>query len=302
MTSMATGLSYAFLTAILWTGVAVFYGRAGKARTPLLPLGFTVSAIGAIVSCVWVDWGSVITNPHPRLWSFVAIMVAAGALNQSGILLLARAMTLGHSAVTWAVGQSAISIPFLVATLCWHERVGASRGIGLVLVLTSLGFSAASRFAEHKSQASRFTLWLTVTGCSFACFGGGQSLRLLPSQWGDLGPLGPLRVTVALVASATLFLTLLAVRKQRPTEDSFRYALPIAACMLSGQYTLYRAADELAVHGLTGIVFPIGIGGSIIGFALYSQLVAKEKTSAMTWFGVGTGAVGVVLLALPRST
>jgi len=299
---MATGLSYAFLTAISWTGVAVLYRRAGKAQTPLLPLGFAVSAIGATVSCIGVDWGSVCTDPHPRLSVFVGVMATAGALNQSGILLLARAMTLGHSATTWVVGQSAIVVPFLVAAVCWHEGVGATRGIGLLLVVVSLALSAVSRRGEQSGQASRSVLWLTVTGCSFACFGSGQSRRLLPSQWGDLGALGPLRVTVSLVASATLFLTLLALRRQRLSTDTLRHGIPISACMLVGQYTLYRAADDLAVHGLTGIVFPIGIGGSIIGFSLYSRFVAREEACAATWFGVGAGAVGIVLLALPRST
>jgi len=269
----------------------------------LLPLGFAVSFLGLIGSCLLVDWPGVFARPFERLPELAGVMAVAGVFNQGGVLLLAYGMTLGHSSVTWVLGQSAIVVPFVFSTVYWREEVGWVHWAGLASVLLSFLLVAGSRRGAKRGEngadgaASR---WLLVTACSFVCFGSGQICRLVPSHWGSLGSAGPLRVTIALAASATLFLVLLCVRRQRPERRAFLHALPVAFCMLAGQHTFYKAADALAAHGLAAIAFPLGIGGSMVGFTIYTRLVLKEPFRRTTWAGVAAGTAGIVLLALPR--
>ncbi len=46
------------------------------------------------------------------------------------------------------------------------------------------------------------------------------------------------------------------------------------------------------------IVFPVGIGVSMILFSLYSIFIIKEKTTWQHLFGMLAGTIGIIFVAL----
>ena len=56
--------------------------------------------------------------------------------------------------------------------------------------------------------------------------------------------------------------------------------------------------DLLKTSGLLPVVYPLAIGISIIGVALYSGVVLKEKFKVGQLVGIFIGITGIILISL----
>jgi multidrug transporter EmrE-like cation transporter len=61
---------------------------------------------------------------------------------------------------------------------------------------------------------------------------------------------------------------------------------------------MYRALDLLAGQNLAGMVYPLGVGTCIAGFALYSLLWLKERANPAIVSGVVLSVVSVGCLVM----
>jgi hypothetical protein len=85
------------------------------------------------------------------------MMLAAGMINAWGVLTLQRAMRRGHHGVTWAIGQSAMVVPFLVGVLVFGDALGAL-GFPIAVGACVVGFGIYSAVVLHET----FTRWHLV--------------------------------------------------------------------------------------------------------------------------------------------
>ena len=123
-------------------------------------------------------------------------------------------------------------------------------------------------------------------------------LQLIPSHVGRMTAINALRVPLSLVVTMAFFLVLAVSTRQWPTRKHFRYGIPIAICMVSGQYALYAGADAFARHGISGVMFPLGASGSIVIFTFYSRLILREPFTRRMWGALVLVVAGICLLAI----
>ena len=67
-------------------------------------------------------------------------------------------------------------------------------------------------------------------------------------------------------------------------------------CLVGGYLRLFLALDKLAAFSLAGLAYPVSLGSSIAGFALYSACVEKEKLSYRQAAGIISIIAGIFLL------
>ena len=73
-----------------------------------------------------------------------------------------------------------------------------------------------------------------------------------------------------------------------------RWGALMAALSLGGQVAMASALD----FGIPGsVVYPVAIGGSILVVALAGRLLFGEKMHRLSWAGVASGILAVVLLS-----
>ena len=82
------------------------------------------------------------------------------------------------------------------------------------------------------------------------------------------------------------------------TRRGFKIAVPLSLCSVFGMRSLFASIDLLTEGGLSGIAYPIAIGGSIIGFATYAHFIIKDRLSVIRFIGIILAVVGIGLLAI----
>ena len=73
-------------------------------------------------------------------------------------------------------------------------------------------------------------------------------------------------------------------------------ALLLSFLSLASTLLLFLALDKLAAFSLAGLAYPVSLGSSIAGFALYSACVEKEKLSYRQAAGIISIIAGIFLL------
>jgi len=75
-------------------------------------------------------------------------------------------------------------------------------------------------------------------------------------------------------------------------------AVLLALNIIVSQFILFETLDRFAKMSRAAIVFPVGIGVSMILFSLYSFFIIKEKTTWQHLAGMLAGTIGIIFVAL----
>jgi drug/metabolite transporter (DMT)-like permease len=289
---VATGLGWAF------TGVLLSYCARRQVATVTL-LG-PMNLLGLlIVFTVLPDYGRLRGGLLAGEWALAGVMLAAGMINAWGLLTLQRAMRRGHHGVTWAIGQSAMVVPFLVGVLVFGDAPGAWRLVGFAAILVSLfvlGRAEAEPDAATERQAG--SGWMLQALSALALLGVGQVLSALPSYLPALADGARLRLPMFLLGNGSVMVVLWGRHGGRPDRRTLALALIGCVTGLAATLAMFRGLDLLAAVRLGALGFPIAVGTCIVGFATYSAAVLREPLTRERAMGLLLGLAGVVLLAI----
>jgi drug/metabolite transporter (DMT)-like permease len=161
----------------------------------------------------------------------------------------------------------------------------------LMLLLTMTTEADATRKAPTKK-------WVLFTALCFLSVGLGQVLALAPSHWMGWRDEARLRPPFVFFFSFIVFVAVSVLTKQRFSGAGWRAALIATVCGILFMVCLWGSADAMAKIGLSGIVYPIAIAGSIVLFGLYSLFVLKERYRPKQILGMICGMAGIILLGL----
>jgi len=291
------GILFAALTAFAWTGVAGCYRRAARNGVDLLVLGAVGPFLAAVWSLPFVRW-NVLADGEDGIWPTVLLMAVAGPLNQLAMVLVGTAMKRGHSALSWAVSQMALVVPFLFAVVFWREERAPVQWFGLAALVAAVWIMSARQQQAQPSVSGRCRPWWTAAIASFLVMGLASVLLLVPSHAEGFSDPAGLRVPVSLGMRGLTFALLSLVLSRRITRECVKTAFVLSLFMTVGHRLFFAGADILAKEGLSGIVHPIAVGGCVLLFSIYCHLFLKERLSRKEWLGVAVGAAGMLLLAL----
>ncbi len=290
---MTSGIGLALAAGLLWALTGVICSRAG--RQGLAPAELCAGAGLIFAVAAWLllpDYGRWAAGEAGRVGELAGWLVGGGLLGAAGFVLLQEAMRRGHQGVAWTVGQSAMLIPCLSGRLVFHEPLPPAKLVGVGLLLGSLAI--LGRFRSGSTDPTQAGGWFYLALGAFGLMGLQQTASLIPSHWPQWEDAANLRVPLTALGGTGMYCLLC---RGRIARGVWPFAGLLAANSLISQSLIYRALDRLAVAGQSAFGYPLAIGACILGFAVYSCLGLREKTSAAQIAGIALGVAGLSLLA-----
>jgi drug/metabolite transporter (DMT)-like permease len=250
-----------------------------------------------IVFCIVPDYRMLANGLPPGGWTLMGVMLAAGVVNAFGILALQRAMRKGHHGITWAIGQSAMIVPFLAGVLIFGEPPAAVRLAGVGAVLASLAaFGYAREDGARGRPPSKSWSWFLMALAALGILGVQQSLTSLPSHMPALTDTARLRIPFMFLGNAAIILALWRRDGGRPSRLTLALALVGVVIGVPGSLALIRGLDLLAGGSMASLAFPVAVGSCVLSFAAYSALVLRETFTRWHVAGMAVGLTGMILL------
>ena len=225
------------------------------------------------------------------LW-YAVMFAGCYLVTQFGVI---NALRSGPAVLTSLFTSLSMILTTIWGFFFWDAPLTLSVGIGLVLVVVSIALCLYNRNGLNKAVSPKWLLFV-----SFSFFGNaGCSIvqRTQQVQYG--GKYGNMLMffAVGLCALTYLMIFLKSDKTDAKTVLKTSWWMPV----LSGLCNLFLnvLVMLMAVSTLSpSLIYPvIGLGGLAI-VTIFSQLVFKEKMSVTQWFGIGIGAVAVLLLSI----
>lgn len=293
---MLFGLTLIVVIGLLWTGVGVLQGLVAQARESSAAFYAVGTGLAAILAwLILPEWSAAGGLGRTELLGLGVIALAAAA-NALGQILVIQAMRLGPQGLTLALVQAAVAVPFLFSCGYWDERPSGWAWLGVGLLLFSLFFLARGKPAATPAAASG--RWLGLAATALVAVGLTQTLLSVPSHWADFSDPARLRVPVYLTAGAAGFGLAIWLRGLRPSRRVWSYGTIWAVLAVASHTLCFRCLDLLAAVKLSALVFPGGVGVSLIAFAAYCHLARGERYAPVAKLGLGCCLAGVLLMAL----
>lgn len=237
--------------------------------------------------------GAVSSIPMPWI---IALMLV-GNFNIFGMLLLQTAMKRGNSGIAWALTQSALTVPFLFGMIFFGEKHSLSGITGLCLVL--LGMICQIKNERKTPGAAPCRIhYLLPAFCAFLCCAVTQTV-LTVSSYSAVPMSGTGKTFLLSLGAAAGLLIFKFLRHNISFALSGKMtatALLLSFFSIASTLLLFLALDKLAPFSLAGMAYPVSLGSSIAGFALYSACVEKEKFSRRQAVGIISIIAGIFLL------
>ncbi len=286
-----------YLTALIWAGLAGCYGRVARRQLAVLPFVAIAASTAALLSAaVTVQWSAAAT--WPAVLPLAAVMVASGIFGQFSMMLNGMAMGAAprHGAITWALFQMAMVVPFLAATLSGREQARWPQWAALVGILLAFVY-LSPKATEARDDKADLRGWFVLLLTAFICAGVSQTLAQEVSLrgWHDLLNL---RTPVSLGAGAAGLWIVVLVRRHYPTRMHWLLGGLTGLLVAAGNLTLFAALDGYTALGQAYLVYPIAIGGSILLFTAYQLLAGHEALYPRKLWGLACGVLGLVVLSL----
>ena len=294
---MITGLLFILLVAVMGAALSAVFQNVARRRLDVVPFCALISLFQVSGALLGMRWDALRNADHHQLLALAGIMTVCGLCNGLGVMANIEAMKRGHAAISNALAQAALLIPFTFSILIWKEHASVLNLAGVAGVIL-MGFLLGPGGAPRAKEPGGVTVWLLLILLAFVGYGFAQLTYQVPSRWANNAGFLGLRPLFLMLSQATFFTIFAFVGRRPVTRAMVPAAIAGAAVGLSYLYAAALAADAMTAVNLAGIVYPLAIGGVIILFALYSRIVLHESYTARSWIGLAAGVAGIVLICI----
>lgn len=153
----------------------------------------------------------------------------------------------------------------------------------------------------HRSPGgvSPSPLWAPLVILVFFIIGTNQTLMLYPSRWQETGwsDVARLRTPLFFTPAWLIYLGGMVATRRWPTRATLPLSLIYAVLAVASVFLMFHAIDLMAGHGLRALVFPMGVGTSLLLFQLYSRIIGGERLRPLAFAGVCLILCGILALA-----
>jgi multidrug transporter EmrE-like cation transporter len=294
---MLTGILLIIVAGILWGGVGVLFSRVIRAGVPA-PAYYASAALFVLplAAAFHVRWSVLLHEPVPLAGRLAVVMGLGGMANLTGMLLMMAAMRRGHQGASWAIGQTAMVIPFLASVLVWGDQVSAVKFGGVASVAGAIVLLGLSR--DRGRPGPLDVRWLATALLCLAVLGAAQTLFTVPSRWPGWTDAANLRIPLGALGGLVVGGIVCVARGIRPNRLALTYAACGALLTVISQNLFFDALDRLAASGLLFAAYPLAVGVCIVAFALYSRLALREHFGWGKAGGVALGLLGITLISV----
>lgn len=278
---MTAGLLLTFAVGILWSLVGVYYKLMAKWDLSVFNISLVTGGMSLLVLT-----GNLIFNlsgggsgsavPLPDA-GYLLFVLASGFVNSGGSLILQRSMVHGKSCVTWAIGQSALVIPFLSITLIFGEPWNLYRVAGTAIILS--GMVILSLRSGGDSAAPRPGYGIALALIAFAVLGLAQSMTAATSffRYEDSAGVRPVLQSIGALMAVVAGKMLLHDKGFRLNSKALKIIFLLVIQGVIATLLQFKALDLLKADNMNNAFFPIAIGICIAGYSIWSMVFFREK-------------------------
>lgn len=206
-----------------------------------------------------------------------------------------KAMSCGNVSLTVMIVNLSMIIPITVSIVFYHEKIGITRIIGIILTVVALILSV-----DNKEKGLNFKKWFLLCMCAFFANAG---LAICQKAFGETGHGSQAEAFVAwgyitaTIASALVFV-ILKTKGQSITfkikPSVFGFALCIGIIL-----GLFQLLNTKAIANIDGtLLFPSYYGGSLILSSISSVVILKERLNFSQKVSLLIGIASIVLMNL----
>ena len=297
---MSGGILIAVGTGLIWTFIGIVMSHCSRSKMDFLSYYTANSLFSTILTmAVYFRWDVVVGGHVMNPGALTAFIVSSGIVNAIGLAVMQMAMKSGHNGLIWAIGQSALAIPFLCGIFLFGEHGSLLKFAGIGMILS--GMLVPSLLGQKDANgASGGQTWLKLTFAAFLLFGLGQTLQSVPSYWPAWQDNANIRPTLGCAGSFAGALAFSAClgKFSLPDRRTLLLALAMSALNAFSVKLFYVALDRLSACGIASLCFPLIVGSCILGFSAYSLVVIRERSHWFNWFGLGATLTGIFSISL----
>ena len=290
---MFSGISLAILTGLCWTAFGAVLSFTARGKHNVIAFGIVQNLFCALVSLAFFTTPSALGQGRPP--ALFALIFAGGFLNSLAQIVTNRAMKQGHNGIIWAISQSSMIVPFIMAALCFAQPGSPCQWGGVALILAGIVLPNLRSSSGNAASAKAFG----AAFAAFLLFGAVQTLYLLPAMLDipDPAHFRPVWAALGMTAGWTTTGTL---RRQslRPSRTMAMLGCFMALISVSSLLLFFHAIDKLNQVGAGNIAIPLMVGSNIFFFTLFSIFNLREKSSCREWGILAALLAGLILLAL----
>ena len=306
---MLSGFLLTLAVGFLWSFVGLFFKAMEKWKLSVCNISLVTNVFtGVIILCFVTDSVSFIrgTLELPDLF-YILFMTAAGFINMSGSLILQRSMLYGKSSSVWAIGQSALMIPFISITLIYSESWTFWKISGTLAVLCGMFFlsrrggkdDAPSVVSTDAAKVKEGILprGILLALYAFLVLGIAQSMTAATSHFSYIDK-GSIRQALMVAGSFCALLAGKIFLRDRGFSMNRKALMLIIFMAVENSmafYLQFKALDELKSCGMSGLFYPVAVGTCIGCYSLWSYIFLREKWSIFTLGGTLSILTGIVL-------
>ncbi|MBI3986079.1 MAG: hypothetical protein HY343_04125 [Lentisphaerae bacterium] len=290
------GFGILLITSVFATLLAIVFALIARRRIPIMAFNLAATGINFGLSLAQVNWALVLQDV-PRIGELALVMFLSAITNVGCIVFNILAMRLGHAALSYAIGQSAMALSFLYAIACWGEPMTPARILGLVLIVTMLVLAAPEKRTDTDSQSSGSGIkWFATVLAAFLCTGLTQIFYMTPSHWTGWQDSAHLRLPLFLGGMLLCFGPLAFGKRERLQRNMIGLIVGTALLGFGILALMLISVDMLTPLKLSGLAYPVVTGLSVLFFALYSRFILREIFNAKKWMGIALGGGGIILM------
>jgi hypothetical protein len=225
---------------------------------------------------------------------FSGIMLLSGFLQAFGMISLQKAMKYGHHGISWAVGQSAMIIPYLSGVFFWHDNLTAMQAGGIISIVSSIFLFGQVNNSSKEKDGSKENKWFIWSLIAMLLLGMHQMLASSPSRYETMKNLSGFRYPLLAIGTfmAGMFMIFRSESRFSGIALLIRPAIIIVLISLPAGFLLFASLDAYSALSLANLVYPLAVGVSIFTFALYSVFRLREKIGISQVAAFVIGSIG----------
>ena len=292
---MLVGILLTLFIGFLWSLVGGAYKFVAKENLSVFDIALVSGFLSFLVLVALLGWNfhSADAAVVPDA-GFCWLVIGGGCINAAGGYVLQWSMKYCRSSVAWAIGQSALIIPFLSITLIFSEPWYALKVIGTAVIVGGMLVLSCSP-SKKTEEMPRPAYGIMLALVAFLVLGIGQAMLSSASYLSFEDAVG-FRPVLSSVGGFFAIIGGKIAMKEKSFRITKKALYVIVFYLVQGvitQTTQFFAMDSLAEVGMNACFFPIAIGTCIALYSVWSVVVFKESTNRYVIGGTAAIVCGI---------